>query len=184
MDTLLFHPKIVHLPIALAVLLPLLSGGLLLAWWQAWLPQRAWWLAVAAQALLVGTSYLALETGEAEEERVEAVVPEAAIEAHEEAAEAFSWAALAALLPLGLGLLPIDPRLARSGALVGVGATVLVLGLGYRVGEAGGALVYTHNAGAAYAGGAAQQAGGGEGGEGGGWLGLGGGEAEGEEDDD
>ena len=34
MEALFFHPKLVHVPIALAVLMPLLSGSLLLAWWR------------------------------------------------------------------------------------------------------------------------------------------------------
>ena len=34
------HPKLVHLPLALAALLPLLTFGVLLAWWRGWLQQR------------------------------------------------------------------------------------------------------------------------------------------------
>ncbi|MFT4976317.1 MAG: hypothetical protein ACI8S6_002213 [Myxococcota bacterium] len=56
MDALLFHPKIVHLPIALMVLMPLVSGGLLLAWIMEWLPRRAWWIAILLQVSLVGTT--------------------------------------------------------------------------------------------------------------------------------
>ena len=47
----------------------------------------------------------------------------------------------AALVPLGL---------ARTLALAGTLSTVAVLWLGVRVGEAGGKLVYQHNAGAAF----------------------------------
>ncbi len=92
MDALLFHPKVVHVPMALGVLMPLIAGGLLLAWWRAWLPRRAWLLAVGLQAILVGSGVLALRTGEVEEERVEGVVADRYIESHEEAAEAFVWA--------------------------------------------------------------------------------------------
>ena len=42
MDTLPLHPKIVHLPIALAVLMPLITAGLLIAWWRDMLPRRTW----------------------------------------------------------------------------------------------------------------------------------------------
>ena len=42
METLPLHPKIVHLPIALAVLMPLITAGLLIAWWRDMLPRRAW----------------------------------------------------------------------------------------------------------------------------------------------
>ena len=53
MDTFLFHPKLVHLPIALGVLMPLVAGGLLVAWWRKWLPGRAWVVAIALQAALL-----------------------------------------------------------------------------------------------------------------------------------
>lgn len=37
MDQRFFHPKIVHLPMALAVLIPLIAGGVAIAWWRGWL---------------------------------------------------------------------------------------------------------------------------------------------------
>ena len=86
------HPKLVHLPIALAVLMPVLTGVLWIALLRGWLPLRAWLLAVGAQVLLLGSSVLAMRSGENDEERVERLVPEAALEAHEEAAERFTWA--------------------------------------------------------------------------------------------
>jgi len=46
------HPLIVHLPLALALLVPLLAAGTLLAWWRGWLPgRRSWAVVVALQAL-------------------------------------------------------------------------------------------------------------------------------------
>ncbi len=66
MDTLLFHPKVVHLPMAIAVLMPLIAGGLLLAWWRSWLPHRGWFVAIGLQAILLGSGIVALRTGEAE----------------------------------------------------------------------------------------------------------------------
>jgi hypothetical protein len=162
MDALLFHPKLVHLPIALGVLMPLVAGGLLLAWWRGWLPgRRGWLLAVGLQALLVGSGLLALRSGEAEAERVERVVAETAIEQHEEAAKAFVWASggLLAVMVLAAAV-----RSRRAGLTIAAAATLgtlLVLGLGYRTGQAGGSLVYQHGAAQAYAGGAGP-AGGGE----------------------
>jgi uncharacterized membrane protein len=64
MDTLPLHPKLVHLPIALAILMPMISGGLLLAWMKDLLPKRAWIVAVALQAVLVGSSVMAMRSGE------------------------------------------------------------------------------------------------------------------------
>jgi hypothetical protein len=152
MDTLLFHPKLVHLPMALGVLMPLIAGGLLLAWWRKWLPRRAWLFAIGLQAVLLGSGVLALRSGEAEEDRVERVVAGQLIDAHEEAAEAFVWASggVLAMMILAAGLAN-----RRSGVPIAAAATLgtlLVLGLGYRTGEAGGRLVYQHGAAQAYAG--------------------------------
>jgi len=158
MENLMFHPKLVHLPIALAVLMPLLSAGLWLAWRRGWLPARGWAIAVGLQLVLVGSGVLALRSGEAEEDRVEAVVPEAAIEAHEEAAETFVVASGLVLGVMALGLALSRGRAGRPIAALGVVGTLLVFGLGYRTGEAGGALVYQHGAAAAYSGAAGSQA--------------------------
>ena len=146
MDITLLHPKIVHLPIALAVLMPLISGGLLIAWWREWFPKRVWFLAVLFQAVLLASGFAALQTGEADEEPVENVVAEQYIEAHEEAAEVFVWtSAIVLFLLLGAGLLP-NERKGQGLATVATLGTLVVLGLGFRVGEAGGALVYEHGA--------------------------------------
>ncbi len=152
MESLFFHPKLVHLPIALAILMPLIAGALVLAWWRRWLPARAWFAAVALQGLLVGSGFMAMRSGEADEEQVERVVPEAALEAHEEAAEVFVWGSVGVLAVMVLaGVLAARP--AASGiAAAAVAGTLIVLVLGYRVGAAGGDLVYRHGAAQVYAG--------------------------------
>lgn len=141
------HPKIVHIPIALAMLMPMVSVGVLLAWWRDWLPARSWAIAVALQAVLVASSALAMTTGEQDEERVEEVlVSEAPLEEHEEAAELFTYAAGAGL---GLMLMPMllpGARVKKIAGSVAVVGTVVVLVLGYGVGSAGGELVYEHGA--------------------------------------
>ncbi|MBX3464759.1 MAG: hypothetical protein KF830_16435 [Planctomycetes bacterium] len=144
------HPKIVHLPIALAVLLPLLSSGLLLAVWRNWLPQRAWALVVVGQLLLVGSGVLALRSGESDEDRVERLVPEAALEAHEEAGERFVWAGGTLLVLSLLPLLLRSPRARLAAGAATFAGTLAVLGLGYQVGQKGGELVYRHGAAAAF----------------------------------
>jgi hypothetical protein len=151
MDLIPLHPKLVHLPIALAVLLPLIMTGVLAAWWRGVLPRRTWWIALALQAVLAVSGFAALRTGEADEERVERLVPEAALEAHEEAAEAFVVAALL-VLAVSLGAAVVrGPRTSLALAAIASVGSFAVLGLGYRVGDAGGRLVYQHGAAAAYA---------------------------------
>jgi hypothetical protein len=150
LDALLFHPKVVHIPMALGVLMPAVAGGLLLAWWRGWLPRRGWALAVLLQAVLVGSGVVALRTGEAAEDGAERVVAESYIQQHEDAAELFVWASggVLAVMLLALALGP-----SRAGLPLGTAATLgtlLVLGLGYRTGQAGGSLVYEHGAARAY----------------------------------
>jgi len=151
METLPLHPKLVHLPIALAVLMPLIAGGLLVAWWRGALSRRTWLIAITLQAALVGSGFAAMWSGGEEEERVEAVVPEAAIAAHEDAADVFVWGAVG-VLGLAIGAMLIRrERGAQVLAAVATVGTLAVLGLGYRVGQAGGRLVYEYGAASVYA---------------------------------
>jgi hypothetical protein len=157
MDALFFHPKLIHVPMALGIMMPIIAGGLLLAWWRDWLPRRAWFIAIAFQALLVASGVLALRSGEAEEERVERVVAERFIEEHEEAAEAFVGVSAAVLvLMLFAGVLGARGSSLPAAAVATLG-TLVVLGLGYRTGQVGGDLVYRHGAAQVHVGGAARE---------------------------
>jgi hypothetical protein len=150
MNGLPLHPAVVHLPVALATLMPLVAAGFAWALWTGRVRARAWMAVVALQALLVAGGLVAMKTGESEEDRVEAVVQESAIHRHEEYAEQFVWAAGAGL-PLA-ALVLVGRRAPVSNALAGafVLATLGVAGMGLRVGHAGGQLVYVHGAASAY----------------------------------
>jgi uncharacterized membrane protein len=150
MDQLLFHPKVVHLPMALAVLMPLVAGGASFAWWRGWFDRRVWVIVLLLQAALAGSGFVAMNTGEAEEDRVEEIVAERHIESHEEAAELFVWASAIVLVLMVLPLVLPEGRLRATTAVVAVLGSLLVFGLGFRTGEAGGRLVYEHGAAQAY----------------------------------
>lgn len=152
MDALLFHPKLVHVPIALGVLMPLIAGGLLLAWWRGWFPRRGWVVAIGLQAILVSSGVFAMRTGEAEEDRVEPFVAERFLEAHEEAAEVFVWGSGGVLAVMILAAALGARRSALPAAAAATLGTLIVLGLGLRTGHAGGSLVYDHGAAQAYVG--------------------------------
>lgn len=144
------HPVIVHIPVALAVLMPLIAGALLVATWRKWLPARAWALALALQAVLAIGGFAAMNTGEREEDRVEKVVSEAALEAHEDAGKRFMIGAIAVL---ALAAIPIfvkrdSWKVAAMGAATA--GTLAVVVLGYDVGHQGGKLVYVEGATKAY----------------------------------
>jgi len=150
MDQLFFHPKVVHLPMALAALMPLVAGGVLFAWWRGWFQRRVWVIVFLLQAVLVGSGAVAMNTGEREEERVEEIVADERIEAHEEAAESFVWASAAVLLLLAVPLVLPEGRARHAVSIGAFLGTLIVFGLGYQTGEAGGRLVYQHGAAQAY----------------------------------
>lgn len=146
MDLTLLHPKLVHVPMALAVLMPLVMTGVLVMWRRGLVPRAAWGLAVALQAILVLSAAASLKTGEIDEDHVEDRVPKAALDRHEDAAEVFVWAGAAVLALAAAALFTRTAGASQAIALAATVGTVVVFGLGYRVGEAGGALVYQHGA--------------------------------------
>lgn len=143
------HPAVVHLPVALAMLIPLL--GLLAAFVirQGWLPVRSWLAILLLQVVMIGSGVLAHETGEHEEERVEKVVAERLIEAHEEAAGRFMWVAGAALLVSLVGLM--QDRRGEIARFASVAVSLAALAAIGSAGHLGGELVYKHGAASAYA---------------------------------
>lgn len=142
------HPAIVHLPMALAVLMPALALLAAVVVRMKVVPPRTWMAVFLLQAALVGSGWMALETGEEQEDRVEHVVAERHIEEHEELAERFQLAGIVALVIVGAGLLPGAPGgLARGAAVL---ATLAVLATGVQVGHSGGELVYRYGAASAY----------------------------------
>jgi uncharacterized membrane protein len=149
-NSLPLHPAIVHLPIGLALLMPLLAAGFAWAIRTHRLRANAWVAIVALQALLFGSALVAMRTGAAEEHRVETVVEERVIHQHEEMAEQFVWGVGMTLALASLVLLVRRPLAARFLPPVVVVAAIVVVGLGLRVGRAGGELVYVHGAASAY----------------------------------
>jgi hypothetical protein len=106
-----------------------------------------------AGALLFST-WVAVQTGESQEDVVEKVVADAPLDTHEEAAETFITAAAIMLVVMAGGLAP--GRIGKSvRAVATVGTVGLVVGAAW-VGHTGGQLVYQHGAASAYARPAAQ----------------------------
>lgn len=141
------HPAVVHFPIVLMAFLPLVAGGVLWAIRRGAAP-RTWALVALTSALLAASAFVAIRTGESQEDTVEPVVSEQALHAHEEAADAFM---LASAVVLGLALVGfargVSGRAARLATLVG---SLVLVWFGWRVGDQGGKLVYQHGAASAY----------------------------------
>ena len=149
MESIPWHAALVHVPLGLAVAAPLLLAGMTLALGLGRLARGAWWFAVALQALLLVGGLVAMKAGEREEERIEQIVAERHIEAHEERAEAFVWA-VGVTLALCIAVLVVREPLVSAAALASV-AALATLALAVRTGESGGELVYKYGAASAYA---------------------------------
>ena len=143
------HPAVVHFPVVLAVLLPIFAAVALFTIRRGTPFRRAWAAPVALVLALAASSWVAVQTGEGQEERIEQVVAEPPLEAHEEAAELFLTltAALALVVVAGLARGRIG-GVARVAATAGAFALVT---LAAWVGHTGGELVYRHGAASAYA---------------------------------
>ncbi|MDJ0847798.1 MAG: hypothetical protein QNK04_05355 [Myxococcota bacterium] len=142
------HPAVVHFPIVLAVLAPLVAVAVFWAIRTGRADRRAWLGVVGLQLGLVGVTGLAVKSGEREEERVERVVAERHIEAHEEAAERFL--VLSALVfPLAIAGLLTGP-MGRVGRTLTVALSFVATVAAAVAGHSGGELVYRHGAASAY----------------------------------
>lgn len=150
MTELPLHPMAVHLPLALAMLMPLIAIFVFISLRRGWLSGNGWILVVALQVLTTGSAYVSMELGEKEEKRVEKVTGKSALDRHEEQAEMFA-ALTVATTAIAIAALLVRGRTQQS--LMGVVLVLMFgqLGLGLRVGHSGGELVYVHQAASAYA---------------------------------
>lgn len=148
-STLPLHPLVVHFPVVFAVLAPVFAIGALIAIKRGSRPLVAWGITAVLVAALSASSFVALETGEDQEDAVENVVPDAALDTHEDAADRFFSLSLVLLGVTAAGFLP--RRAGTAARIVATAGTLAMVVAGYQVGHSGGALVYEHNAGAAYA---------------------------------
>lgn len=112
-------------------------------------PSKYWALAVLLNALLFGSAFLAVQTGNKDEDRVEKILAsEDPLETHEEKAEFFLKLAGAALALAALGFAP--GALGLTGRVLGASASLILLAAGMQVGHSGGQLVYQHGAATAF----------------------------------
>jgi len=142
------HPAVVHFPVVLALLLPIFAAGALWAIKRGARPLRAWAIPLAIAAALSLSTWVAVETGEAQQERVANVVADRPLDTHEDAAELLLTLSGALVLLTAAGLVRgVVGRAARGAATVGAVALVVIAA---RVGHTGGELVYRYGAASAY----------------------------------
>ena len=143
------HPLVVHFPVVLAVLLPISAVIALAVIRKGATARRVWSVPLALATALAVSAWVATETGESQEDRVERVVAESALHGHEEAAERFLVLSGVLVLVAAAGLAP--GTVGRAARIVAAAGAVGVLAAGAQVGHSGGLLVYRHGAASAYA---------------------------------
>lgn len=143
------HPLIVHLPLVLTFILPVLILIFAVMIKKQKLHRSGWLIIVGMQLLVVISGYISLETGENEERRVEKVVAKSLIHEHEEAAEIFVGASVVALV-LSIGAFFLRKEKAFAVQLGIAAVSLLAAFLAYRTGKLGGELVYVHGAASVY----------------------------------
>jgi hypothetical protein len=104
---------------------------------------------VAIATALAVSAWVATQTGESQEDRVERVVSKGALHGHEEAAERFLVLSGVLVLVTAAGL--ARGTLGRAARLVTAAGAVGIVVAGAQVGHSGGLLVYRHGAASAYA---------------------------------
>lgn len=142
------HPAVVHFPIVLVVLLPIAALVALWAIHRGRPARWTWAVPLSLSAALALSAWVALQTGEADEERVERVVSESALHEHEEAGERFFVLSGVLLLIVAAGM--TGGTLGRAGRILSTVGSIGLIYAGVQVGEAGGELVYQHGAASAY----------------------------------
>lgn len=137
------HPIVVHFPIVLGSLLPVL---VILLWWaiKKWQWEPKVWALVSAVALVYCLfAVTAVQLGEEDEEKVEKVISEKAIEEHEEAGELIPWLA-GTLFLVSLGGFTV--KYSKQAKVVMIVLSLVGVVPLVNAGHTGGELVYEHGA--------------------------------------
>ncbi|MGE0867520.1 MAG: DUF2231 domain-containing protein [Kofleriaceae bacterium] len=147
MRVLPMHPKLVHIPIALCIVMPMMLTLVWMGIRRGWFTSRTWLLCAVLQGALFVSSVAALQSGKNDGDKVEGYASEEALQTHANRASWFVYiAGFNLALSSGVALLPLArPRRQLLGAIAiagSLGATYA----GYLVGDAGGRLVYVANA--------------------------------------
>lgn len=143
------HPAIVHFPLALSLLLPLLALATALLMRSKKWPASTWMVIMVLQVGLTVSGYVALETGETDEAKVGKVISKDYIHEHEEAAEIFvGLTVLAAVFSVVVYFLKQEIQFSLQVVVVLIG--FIASYQGYRTGQMGGEITYYHGGAAAH----------------------------------
>jgi len=134
------HPAIVHFPIVFTILLPIVALAALWAIRRGVPPTRAWAVPLLTAAALSLSAWVAVQTGESDEERAEDVAGEQVLHTHEEAAERFLLLSGGLVVLMAAGLLRGSPG--KAARVIASTASVALILAAYQVGHSGGRVVF------------------------------------------
>lgn len=140
--TELTHPFLIHIPLGIMWLLPIL---IILAINSNHQYTRLWLSVMAATLLMALFSYLAVYTGEMGEHILEGKINKEALEEHEEAGELF---ALLCYILFGLSIVAyfLKEKLQKILQYLTLALACFIILAGMHAGSHGGDLVYKHGA--------------------------------------
>lgn len=144
-----FHALIVHFPLALSVILPVLMLVFILMIKKNKMSHHAWLIILGLQFATTITGYIAMDAGENEEDLVEKIVDKRIIHEHEEAAEVFVGSTVVVLV-LSLAAFFLRKEVQFPVYLGVCFLSLISVYLGYKTGSLGGELVYRYGAAGAY----------------------------------
>ena len=142
------HPFLVHLPLGLVAVLPVLSAWGLIARRRSDTPGTIWVVVVALHAFLAVSAWFAAEIGERHVHIVKHLVDGTFLDAHADAGNALQVVASVAFLLCLVGL--ARDRVGSIGRVMSTLLACAMLFMGYEAGRTGGELVYRHGAARAY----------------------------------
>lgn len=150
MNDLPLHPLLVHLPLGLAAVVPLVILGVAGYSLFARFLTGAWSVVVFLQLVLAVGTFVSMEAGEDEEDRVRPYVPHAALEAHEESGENLLYFAIGTWVLCLIPLVRKDEKTRKIAAAAAFAGSLATLGVAVQAGRLGATLVYQYDAPEAY----------------------------------
>lgn len=143
------HPFFAHIPLVLALFMPVVLWTTIILIARRKIGAQSWWVPVVIQAVIVVFAYIALSSGENEEDLVAQFIPKRFISQHENMAEVFSG--LSVLL-LGVVMVVnfVNEKVAKKLRVIAALFSFVPLGMGLYVGRLGGEIAYAHGGAEAY----------------------------------
>lgn len=143
------HPFLAHIPLILALFMPFVLWSLIILIAKKKISSQGWWSAVVIQLMIVIFAYIALSSGEGEEDLVAQFVPKRFIGKHENMAEVFSGLSVI-LLGVMIVINFVQEKLAKKLRILAAVFSLIPLGVGLYTGRLGGEIAYAYGGAEAY----------------------------------